>query len=148
MTIGKKNPNVSFFRYRDASADVFRVLNAELKLVEKASIDEAYLDLTEDVQRLKETKPVFTVEDFPTTHLAGFTTKTEDERKERMNIWLKENLRDDERNYDLVLGAYLVEQIRKKIKEQTGFFCSAGVARNKVKNVRQDNSSSSFFNRF
>ena len=126
------------FRYRDASADVFRVLNANYKLVEKASIDEAYLDLTEDVQRLKETKPTFTVEDFPTTHLAGSTTKSEDERKERLNVWLKDQSSEDERNYDLVLGGYLVEQIRKKIKEETGFFCSAGVARNKVKPRRTE----------
>ena len=30
------------------------MLNANYKLVEKASIDEAYIDLTEDVQKLKE----------------------------------------------------------------------------------------------
>lgn len=123
-----------FLRYRDASADVFRVLNANFKLVEKASIDEAYLDLTDDVQKLKEQKIQLTINDFPTTHLAGFTTKTEDERVEIVNKWLNDCQTDEEkRNYDLLLGAYLVEQIRKKVKDEVGFFCSAGVARNKVK---------------
>jgi DNA polymerase eta len=122
-----------FQRYRDASADVFRVLNANFKLVEKASIDEAYLDLTEDVQKLKEKKHELTIDDFSSTHLAAFTSKTEDERKEIVNKWLNDCQFDDERNIDLALGAYLVEQIRTKIKEETGFFCSAGIARNKVK---------------
>ncbi len=109
------------------------MLNANFKLVEKASIDEAYLDLTDDIQRLKEQKPQLTINDFPTTHLAGFTTKTDDDRIEIVNKWLNDCQFDDEkRNYDLVLGAYLVEQIRKKVKEETGFFCSAGIARNKV----------------
>ncbi len=109
------------------------MLNANFKLVEKASIDEAYLDLTDDVQRLKEQKPQLTIDDFSTTHLAGFTTKTDDERIEILKKWLNDCQFDDEkRNYDLMLGAYLIEQIRKKVKEETGFFCSAGIARNKV----------------
>ncbi|CAF3462869.1 unnamed protein product, partial [Rotaria sp. Silwood2] len=63
----------------------------------------------------------------------GFTTKTEDERIEILNKWLNDcQLDDDKRNYDLLLGAYLVEQIRKKVKDETGFFCSAGIARNKI----------------
>ncbi len=110
-------------------------MNANFKLVEKASIDEAYLDLTDDVQRLKEQKLQLNIQDFPTTHLAGFTTKTDDERIEILSKWLNDCQTDDEqRNYDIILGAYLVEQIRKKIKEETGFFCSAGIARNKVIN--------------
>ncbi|CAF0845242.1 unnamed protein product [Rotaria sordida] len=126
---GKANLN----RYRDASADVFRVLNANFKLVEKASIDEAYIDLTEDVQKLKDKKLQLTINDFSTTHLAGCTTKIEDERIEILNKWLNDcQLDDEKRNYDLLLGAYLIEQIRKKIKDQTGFFCSAGIARNKI----------------
>lgn len=109
------------------------MLNANFKLVEKASIDEAYLDLTDDVQRLKEQRPQLTIDDFPSTHLAGFTTKTSDERTEVLSKWLSDCQSDDDRrNYDLLLGGYLVEQIRKKVKEETGFFCSAGIARNKV----------------
>ncbi|CAF1448883.1 unnamed protein product [Adineta ricciae] len=127
------NGKANLTRYRDASADVFRVLNADFKLVEKASIDEAYLDLTDDVQKLKENKPNLTIDDFPSTHLASCTTKNEDERVEAIENWLKNSQSDDgNRNLDLVLGAYLVEGIRKKIKEETGFFCSAGIARNKV----------------
>ena len=125
------------WRYRDASADVFRVLNGNFKLVEKASIDEAYLDLTEDVQRLKETKPQLTVNDFSTSYLAGIVTKNEDERIDAIEKWLKDSQTNDSRDDDLLFGAFLVEQIRKKIKDETGFFCSAGVARNKVKRKKQ-----------
>ncbi|CAF3699534.1 unnamed protein product [Rotaria sp. Silwood1] len=127
------NGKANLTRYRDASADVFRVFNANFKLVEKASIDEAYIDLTEEVQKLKDKKLQLTISDFSTTHLAGFTTKTEDERIELLNRWLNDcQLDDEKRNYDLLLGAYLVEQIRKKVKDETGFFCSAGIARNKI----------------
>lgn len=91
------------------------------------------MDLTEDIQRLKQQKPQLTMADFSTTHLAGFTTKTDDERIEVIKKWLEDCQSDDDRrDYDLLLGAYLVEQIRKKVKEETGFFCSAGIARNKV----------------
>ena len=119
---------------------MFRVLNANFKLVEKASIDEAYLDLTDDVQRLKDSKQELNIDDFSSTHLAGCTTKSEEERAEVIRKWLNDLRLDDERNYDLALGGYLVEQIRKKVKEETGFFCSAGIARNKVtkSNRKQD----------
>ncbi|CAF3641958.1 unnamed protein product [Rotaria socialis] len=127
------NGKANLTRYRDASADVFRVLNGNFKLVEKASIDEAYVDLTDDVQKLKDENFPLTINDFSTTHLAGFTTKTEDERIEILGKWLKDcQLDDEQRNLDLVFGAYLVERIRKKIKDETGFFCSAGIARNKI----------------
>ena len=108
------------------------MLNANFKLVEKASIDEAYVDLTDDVQLLKETRPRLTKDDFPSTHLAGAPSKTNDARVETVEKWLTDSQGDDDRDYDLVLGAYLVEEIRRKVKAETGFFCSAGIARNKV----------------
>lgn len=123
------NGKANLTKYRDASADVFRVLNNNYKLVEKASIDEAYLDLTDDVQRLKEQNLHLTIDDFSTTHLAAMTSKFEDERIENVSKWLNDYEKQD---YDLLLGAYLVEQIRRKVKEETGFFCSAGIARNKI----------------
>jgi len=78
---------------------------------------------------LKEQKIRLTIDDFPTTYLAAFTSKSEDDRIENISKWLNDYEKQD---YDLLLGAYLVEQIRKNVKEQTGFFCSAGVARNKI----------------
>ena len=108
------------------------MLNANYKLVEKASIDEAYVDLTEDVQLLKEKRPRLTKDDFPSTHLAGVPSKSDDQRLETVEKWLADSQGDDDRDYDLVLGAYLVEEIRRKVKAETGFFCSAGIARNKV----------------
>ena len=38
-------------RYRDASAEVMAVLQTFTDLCERASVDEAYLDLTERVQK-------------------------------------------------------------------------------------------------
>lgn len=39
------------YRYRDASREVIAVLNEFSPCVEKASIDEAYLDLTEVIEK-------------------------------------------------------------------------------------------------
>ncbi|CAF0829031.1 unnamed protein product [Didymodactylos carnosus] len=134
------NGKACLTKYRNGSSDVFRVLNSLCKCVEKASIDEAYLDLTDDVQQLKAQKFKVDGNKLPTTHLAGYTSVTDDERRDVLRKWLGQDQDSDDQdsydmnedNYDLALGAYLVENIREKIKEQTGYNCSAGIARNKI----------------
>lgn len=40
-----------FTRYRQASRKIFEILSSHCSIVEKASIDEAYLDLTAEVHK-------------------------------------------------------------------------------------------------
>ncbi|GJD12829.1 N-acetyltransferase eso1 [Galdieria sulphuraria] len=47
---GKSETKVSLDRYREASAKIFQLLFSYSELCEKASIDEAYLDVSEQVQ--------------------------------------------------------------------------------------------------
>lgn len=57
------------FRYRDAGREVIAVLNEFSPCVEKASIDEAYLDLTEVVEkRATKVKP----SDLRNTFVVGY----------------------------------------------------------------------------
>lgn len=50
---GKEQPKakVSLARYREASARIFKLILREIERVERASIDEAYLDLTDMVKK-------------------------------------------------------------------------------------------------
>ena len=65
-------------RYRDAGAEVIDVLCRFCKCVERASIDEAYLDLTEEVnQRLASAVDARAL---PNTHVVGY--ENEQERKQ------------------------------------------------------------------
>ncbi|KAK5973265.1 DNA polymerase eta [Trichostrongylus colubriformis] len=89
-------------KYRDASAEVFDVLNAfdERIVVERASVDEAFLDLTELVDQKviecgaaellqKLTGDISTA--LPTTHLADGCDKGDDETYDRegsLRNWL------------------------------------------------------------
>lgn len=59
-----KVPNIrekaDLSKYRDAGKEVAEVLQAHTPLLERASVDEAYLDITENVQtRLAEMNKVF-----------------------------------------------------------------------------------------
>ena len=60
-------------RYRDAGAEVIDVLCRHCKLVERASVDEAYLDLTDEVTaRLASVDSTVNDAMLPNTHVIGF----------------------------------------------------------------------------
>ncbi|KAK6102639.1 impB/mucB/samB family protein [Brugia pahangi] len=97
VPVGEHVDKADITRYRDASAEVFKVLhefNSRI-IVERASVDEAYLDLTALVEHIYETTDP--------------------------SIKLK-----------LIIGADLVEQIRRNIKKSTAFNCSAGIGSSKM----------------
>ncbi|VDM52499.1 unnamed protein product [Angiostrongylus costaricensis] len=135
-------------KYRDASAEVFDVLNSfdDRIVVERASVDEAFLDLTEMVdQKIVENfRNVYLFQllsnmssAFPTTHLADGTDKDGDEeydRESKVRSWLEVHcvLQVFLDLLRLAIAAHTIEQMRAKIRERTQFFCSAGVANNKM----------------
>ncbi|KAJ1360967.1 hypothetical protein KIN20_020102 [Parelaphostrongylus tenuis] len=133
-------------KYRDASAEVFDVLNSfdDRIVVERASVDEAFLDLTEMVdQKIVEFGAQSLLNDLlsnvssalPTTHLADGTDKNDDEkydRESRIRDWLRVHCAKDVSNLRLAIAAHTIEQMRAAIREGTQFFCSAGVANNKM----------------
>uniref|UniRef100_A0A158P7P8 UmuC domain-containing protein n=1 Tax=Angiostrongylus cantonensis TaxID=6313 RepID=A0A158P7P8_ANGCA len=117
-------------KYRDASAEVFGVLNSfdERIVVERASVDEAFLDLTEML--LSNVSSAF-----PTTHLADGTDKDSDEeydRESKVRSWLEVQCAKEVSHLRLAIAAHTIEQMRARIREHTQFFCSAGIANNKM----------------
>lgn len=132
-------------KYRDASMKIFDILGKHFKNVEKASIDEAYIDLTDAAlaELANEVLPVSEEnekEDELVTDsfvVGTFTTMNEDgglDQANNLKAWLK-SVEASEPNSNerlLVAGARLVQRVRREIFNSLGFHCSAGIAHNKT----------------
>ncbi|PIC41394.1 hypothetical protein B9Z55_008830 [Caenorhabditis nigoni] len=144
VPIGEYADKADIQKYRDASAEVFRVLNNfdSTIIVEKASVDEAFLDLTAYTnQKLEEIRENGQLEEFvktsldqlPSTHLAnGEDVKENDHLRGAFLSDFIENSRNSTENLLLLIAAITVETIRKRIRDETQFYCSAGVGNNKM----------------
>jgi nucleotidyltransferase/DNA polymerase involved in DNA repair len=91
---------VSEHRYREAGAEVIRVLvNGQVGCVERASIDEAYVDLTDEVQRRLNVHGFSVLaQQLPNTVVAGFETAKEGEAEGKIinNVLIKNgNIKPD-----------------------------------------------------
>ncbi|KAM6182396.1 DNA polymerase eta [Erethizon dorsatum] len=131
-------------KYREASVEVMGVMS-HFAVIERASIDEAYIDLTSAVQeRLQKLQgqPI-SADSLPTTYIEGLpqgpapaeeTVQKEEMRKQGLHQWLNSLPIDNTTSPDLQLtvGAVIVEEMRAAIERQTGFQCSAGISHNKV----------------
>ncbi|XP_053919584.1 DNA polymerase eta isoform X2 [Cuculus canorus] len=136
-------------RYREASAEVMRVLSS-FAAIERASIDEAYLDLSGAVrERLRALggRPLGAAL-LPSTFVQGLPGAEgahppqpghqpggkEELRQRGLHEWLAslsfEN--SDCPDLQLTMGAVIVEEIRVAIEEATEFKCSAGISHNKT----------------
>lgn len=138
--------------YREASVEVMGVM-ARFAVVERASIDEAYMDLTAAVhQRLAE-MPHKEIEarELKTTYIQGFpqappqqqgavqdtALDKEELRFKGLHQWLADiSLSPTEglccADLQLAVGAVIVEEMRAAVEKHTGFRCSAGISHNKV----------------
>ncbi|XP_006100648.1 DNA polymerase eta isoform X1 [Myotis lucifugus] len=131
-------------KYREASVEVMEVMS-HFAVIERASIDEAYVDLTSAVrERLQKLQgqPI-SADLLPTTYIEGLpqgsttaegTIQKEELRKQGLSQWLDSLQFDNTPSPDLQLtvGAVIVEEMRAAIERQTGFQCSAGISHNKV----------------
>ncbi|XP_031567727.1 DNA polymerase eta-like [Actinia tenebrosa] len=125
--------------YREAGAEVIEVLSRFCESCERASVDEAYLDLTDIVDRKMTEMDLSDIvtESWKTSFIEGFTPskETEDEKKgskeEGLKAW-RIALEDDPSLRRLAIGAIIMSEIRKAVLTETTFTCSAGVAANKM----------------
>ncbi|XP_056326537.1 DNA polymerase eta [Danio aesculapii] len=129
--------------YREASVEVIEVMS-RFAVIERASIDEAYMDLTASVQeRLKNTSVQdITAQQLKNTHIQGFPTQQENAHLDRdaqraagLQQWLdllSSGTESSSADLHLAVGALIVEQMRAAVEEHTGFRCSAGISHNKV----------------
>ncbi|CAM9159339.1 unnamed protein product [Ectocarpus fasciculatus] len=112
---------VSLERYRTASFAIMAIFQAHCRRVERASIDEAYLDLTEEAAKLcqeVEAGNARDVADSPETDLQG----TAGHRVDPTNAF----------DRALLAGARLTAAMRLAVEQELGFTVSAGIASNKV----------------
>ncbi|XP_041766203.1 DNApol-eta [Anopheles merus] len=132
-------------RYREAGKEVADVLKSFTPLLERASIDEAYLDITERVltriHEMNEGKFQLRPEKLANTFAVGyenigeFITKlsnTFDPAGGTAESNSQERLEYKKSDIKLLVGASIVNEIRAAVKERTGFECSAGIAHNKI----------------
>ncbi|XP_072293156.1 DNA polymerase eta [Eucyclogobius newberryi] len=136
--------------YREASVEVFEVMS-RFAVIERASIDEAYMDLTSVVhQRLKDmTDKQIDPHLLKTTYVQGYPQNAPDEPESAQELdkevqrsrgfeqWLSSlpaTLSPDHcpPELQLTLGAMIVEEMRAAVEKNTGFRCSAGISHNKV----------------
>ncbi|XP_033916955.1 DNA polymerase eta [Melopsittacus undulatus] len=134
-------------RYRDASVEVMQVLS-RFAAIERASIDEAYLDLTGSVRerlRALQGRPIAAAM-LPTTFVQGLPDDPggpepgpqpggkEDLRQCGLHEWLATLSFDnpDCPDLQLTMGAVIVEEMRVAVEAATGFKCSAGISHNKT----------------
>uniref|UniRef100_A0A8I5NA93 DNA polymerase eta n=1 Tax=Papio anubis TaxID=9555 RepID=A0A8I5NA93_PAPAN len=131
-------------KYREASVEVMEIMS-RFAVIERASIDEAYIDLTSAVQeRLQKLQgqPI-SADLLPSTYIEGLpqgpttaeeTVQKEGMRKQGLFQWLDSLQLDNLTSPDLQLtvGAVIVEEMRAAIERETGFQCSAGISHNKV----------------
>lgn len=138
-------------KYRDAGKEVAQVLQTFTPLLERASVDEAYLDITETViTKLKEMNAgtyKLDVKNFDGTFVVGYVN-IGDYVQDLTNRCSRDDSHDyqqvfeNESEYEkasykksdlkLLIGAAIVNNIRAAVKEKTGFECSAGIAHNKI----------------
>jgi len=114
-------------KYRDAGKEVIQVFLQFGAKVERASIDEAYIDLTDLVNAKMTEAKIIEDKDIPNTFVVG--------HEESSASWLSgtyDNADLRTENVRLAVGAAIVEDMRAEVFKQTEFRCSAGIAHNKV----------------
>ncbi|XP_078251657.1 DNA polymerase eta-like, partial [Rhinoraja longicauda] len=135
-------------RYRQASVEVLAVLS-RFAVIERASIDEVYADLTAEagqrleqpglLQRAATLLGTTCVEGFPRDRESRApppsAPQREEAQREGLQAWLDSLATDrDQGSPELLLmaGALIVEEMRAAVEAETGYRCSAGISHNKV----------------
>ncbi|XP_030571470.1 DNA polymerase eta [Drosophila novamexicana] len=137
-------------KYRDAGKEVANVLQRFTNLLERASVDEAYLDITETVnQRVEQLQAgsfALKPQELVNCHAVGYENIGDYVNKitnrfanpyvddERYMLAYDPNDLPAVRQSDLrlLIGACIAGEVRAAVKAETGYECSAGIAHNKI----------------
>ncbi|XP_017072456.1 DNApol-eta [Drosophila eugracilis] len=137
-------------KYRDAGKEVANVLQRFTQLLERASVDEAYLDITETVnlrmQQMQTGAFALQPQELVNTFAVGYPNIGDYVNKitnrfsnpyiddERFQMSYDQNDLPAVRQSDirLLIGASVAGEVRAAVKKETGYECSAGIAHNKI----------------
>ncbi|XP_073824283.1 DNA polymerase eta [Musca autumnalis] len=136
-------------KYRDAGKDVALVLQRFTTVLQRASVDEAYLDITDVVNKrfaaMNDGSFILKPQELIGTYAVGFpsignfvTTITNDflfpSPEETMyNKFPEEEIQTLRRsNIKLLVAASIASEIRAAVYKETGYECSAGISLNKM----------------
>lgn len=149
VAVPERRGKADLTHYREAGAEVIKILSRFTECIERASIDEAFLDITKNVHEKISEMEFNKVVPFmlPSTHVAGFsssasTTADDSEvqsgecsnstrsREDLLSEWLEGE--GNNKELFLSVGAVITSEMRNAVLQETGFTCSAGIACNKV----------------
>ncbi|XP_056291392.1 DNA polymerase eta isoform X2 [Pseudoliparis swirei] len=145
---------------QDASVEVIEVMS-RFAVIERASIDEAYMDLTTAIQQRLKNMADKRIEPcmLKATYIQGYPqtspeqeasaedaaldkgcfplTATEELRSRGLRQWLASvdvppSGEQSAAELQLTVGALIIEEMRAAMEKDTGFRCSAGISHNKV----------------
>lgn len=119
--------------YREAGAEVIAVLSRFCDNCERASVDEAYIDLTETVKIRMRGMEIDEIAEksAATTFLEGYMTDDGNAQTVDHDAW-RTSVEGDEDICRLAVGAIIVSEMREAVLKETQFTCSAGIAHNKM----------------
>ncbi|KAG5869676.1 hypothetical protein JTB14_035602 [Gonioctena quinquepunctata] len=125
-TVAEVRGRADLTKYREAGKEVANVLQTFTSFIERASVDEAYLDVTTEVnKKLCDSEDDISIEKLPGTHVVGCNTKDFLDNINNGGEFSEDNRR-------LAMGAIIAEEIRAEVFQKTGYQCSAGIAHNKI----------------
>ncbi|ALC44947.1 DNApol-eta [Drosophila busckii] len=137
-------------KYRDAGKEVANVLQRFTQKLERASVDEAYLDVTETVNKRMEQlqtgeytlKPQELVNTFSVgyecigEYVNKITNRFANPYVDDARFMLSYDHNDlpavRQSDLRLLIGASIAGEVRAAVKAETGYECSAGIAHNKI----------------
>jgi len=150
VMVPTKNGKADLSLYKENGEKVVEILQEFAGIVEKRSVDEVALDVTDAAQKLLETTPkelvarqAVNVSHFADSEISLKASKISHEAARRGHEGQHEYTKndDDEKNhllkyssfdYLLLAGAVVINNARKAVRERLGFSCSAGIAANKM----------------
>ena len=127
--ITRYNGKASIERYREANRCVISVLSRFSKIIERASVDEVFIDLTEEVDNkirsMKKIGAKFNADELEFKgHIFGHVTASEN------GIQLLNSKDDIKLRY--CIASHIIFKMREAVFKELGYPLSAGIAPNKV----------------
>jgi DNA polymerase eta len=130
---------VSLDPYRRASLKILEIFRAHCDRVEKASIDESFLDLSTQLkQKLLERYPELSLPppyndaSYPLPPAPSITFSDESGAIVPLSEGHSEEEPTDWDDVVMYLAAEMIQKTRREVEEKLGYTCSAGLARNKM----------------